>query len=105
MRCPINSLPEFSIALYRQCRLSVSNKKFDQTIYYFCICQCAAPKRWRAFDGKMTQVDTQYTIRAKELRDLYSSINLHYLNQEERLDVLLTLKHTVKVGTLTLNPY
>lgn len=53
----------------------------------------------------MTQVDTQYTIRAKELRDLYSSINLHYLNQEERLDVLLTLKHTVKVGTLTLNPY
>ncbi|XP_062404102.1 IQ and ubiquitin-like domain-containing protein isoform X2 [Sardina pilchardus] len=58
--------------------------------------KCAAPRRWRAFDGKVTEMDTQYTLRARELRDLYSSINLHYLCQEERLDVLLTLKHTVK---------
>lgn len=42
-------------------------------------------------------MDTPYTIRAKELRDIYNSINMKYLTQDERLDVLLTLKHTVKV--------
>nr|XP_046210872.1 IQ and ubiquitin-like domain-containing protein [Oncorhynchus gorbuscha] len=76
-------------------RIAAGERNYDKAVQAF-LEKCAAPKRWRAFDGKMTQVDTQYTIRAKELRDLYSSINLHYLNQEERLDVLLTLKHTVK---------
>ena len=42
-------------------------------------------------------MDTPFTIRAKELRDIYNSINMKYLTQDERLDVLLTLKHTVKV--------
>lgn len=60
--------------------------------------QCAAPKQWQASDGTMIQMDTPHTIRARELRDLYSSITLSYLSQEERLDVLLTLKHTVKVN-------
>lgn len=48
----------------------------------------------------MTQMDTPHTIRARELRDLYGSIILSCLSQEERLDVLLTLKHTVKVSLL-----
>lgn len=59
--------------------------------------QCAAPRRWRAFDGKVTEMDTQYTLRARELRDLYTSLSLHYLSREERQDILLTLKHTVQV--------
>uniref|UniRef100_W5NFY4 IQ motif and ubiquitin domain containing n=1 Tax=Lepisosteus oculatus TaxID=7918 RepID=W5NFY4_LEPOC len=58
--------------------------------------KCAEPKKWKAFDGKITEMDTQYTIRARELRDIYASINMKYLSQDERLDVLLTLKHTVK---------
>lgn len=58
--------------------------------------QAAAPKRWKGPDGKYTQMDTPYTIRAQELKDIYSSINMKYLTQDERLDVLLTLKHTVK---------
>ncbi|MBN3299907.1 IQUB protein, partial [Amia calva] len=60
------------------------------------ISQCAEPKKWKAFDGKITEMDTQYTIRARELRDLYASINMKHLARDERLDVLLTLKHTVK---------
>ena len=60
--------------------------------------QAAAPKKWKGQDGKTTEMDTPYTIRAKELRDIYNSINMKYLTQDERLDVLLTLKHTVKVG-------
>lgn len=59
--------------------------------------QAAAPKKWKGHDGKTTEMDTPYTIRAKELRDIYNSINMKYLTQDERLDVLLTLKHTVKV--------
>jgi hypothetical protein len=43
-------------------------------------------------------MDTPYTIRAKELQDIYNSINMKYLTQDERLDVLLTLKHTVKAS-------
>lgn len=42
-------------------------------------------------------MDTQFTIKAKELRDLYSSITQPHFTKDERLDVLLTLKHTVKV--------
>ena len=65
--------------------------------------KAAAPKRWKGPDGNTTQMDTPYTIRAQQLRDIYNTINMKYLTQDERLDVLLTLKHTVKVNTLELN--
>ncbi|XP_067933394.1 IQ motif and ubiquitin-like domain-containing protein, partial [Watersipora subatra] len=58
--------------------------------------KAAAPKKWRGPDGCYTEMDTPYTIRAQELRDIYNSICMKYLTQDERLDVLLTLKHTVK---------
>ncbi|KAJ7997673.1 hypothetical protein DPEC_G00214580 [Dallia pectoralis] len=74
---------------------AAGERNHDKAVQMF-LEKCASPKRWRAFDGKMTQMDTQNTIRAKELKDLYTSINLQYFSQEERLDVLLTLKHTVK---------
>lgn len=41
-------------------------------------------------------MDTPYTIRAQQLRDIYGTLSMKYLTQDERLDVLLTLKHTVK---------
>ncbi|CAB3986570.1 Hypothetical predicted protein [Paramuricea clavata] len=58
--------------------------------------KAASPKRWKAFDGKVTEMDTPYTLRAQELRDIFSSLSMKYLTQDERLDVLLTVKHTVK---------
>uniref|UniRef100_A0ABM5GG74 IQ motif and ubiquitin-like domain-containing protein n=1 Tax=Pogona vitticeps TaxID=103695 RepID=A0ABM5GG74_9SAUR len=58
--------------------------------------KCAAPKKWKAFDGKITEMDTQFTLRARELLEIYRSISMKDLPQDERLDVLLTLKHTVK---------
>ncbi|XP_057185182.1 IQ and ubiquitin-like domain-containing protein isoform X2 [Triplophysa rosa] len=58
--------------------------------------KCAEPKKWRAFDGKVTQMDTQFTIRGSELRDLYNSITQDEVTKDERLDVVLTIKHTVK---------
>lgn len=57
----------------------------------------AGPKRWVAFDGRTTEVDTPYTIRAKQLKDLYLTLSVGegQLGQEERLDALLSLKTTV----------
>nr|XP_016849365.1 PREDICTED: IQ and ubiquitin-like domain-containing protein isoform X2 [Anolis carolinensis] len=58
--------------------------------------KCAAPKKWKAFDGKITEMDTQFTLRARELLEIYRSISMKDLPEDERIDVLLTLKHTVK---------
>ncbi|KAM5303664.1 IQ motif and ubiquitin-like domain-containing protein isoform 2-T2 [Glossophaga mutica] len=57
--------------------------------------KCSAPKKWR-LDGKIIEMDTQFTLRARELQNIYKCIILKNLSQDERLDVLLTLKHTVK---------
>ncbi|XP_030072342.1 IQ motif and ubiquitin-like domain-containing protein [Microcaecilia unicolor] len=58
--------------------------------------KCSEPKRWKAFDGKCTEMYTPYTIRAQHLQDIYNTLNIKYLTLDERLDILLTLKHTMK---------
>ncbi|XP_012329523.2 IQ and ubiquitin-like domain-containing protein isoform X1 [Aotus nancymaae] len=58
--------------------------------------KCSAPKIWRTPNGKTIEMDTQFTIRARELQNIYKGIMLKNISQDERLDVLLTLKHTVK---------
>lgn len=54
------------------------------------------PKRWQLSDGDVAEVHTPFTTRAKELRELYNGLNLGMLNTDERLDVLLHVKWTVK---------
>jgi len=44
------------------------------------------------------ELDTPDTVRARQLRDIYNCINMKHVTQDERLDALLTLKHTVKVN-------
>ncbi|OCT89049.1 IQ and ubiquitin-like domain-containing protein [Xenopus laevis] len=73
-----------------------ANEENQQEAIQVLLNKCSEPKRWKAFDGKVTEMDTQYTIRARQLRDIYTSINTPYYNTDERLDVLLTLKLTVK---------
>ncbi|KFO28633.1 IQ and ubiquitin-like domain-containing protein [Fukomys damarensis] len=58
--------------------------------------KCSSPKTWRRPDGKIIEMDTQFTIRARELQNIYKCIRLQNISQDERLDILLTLKHTVK---------
>lgn len=67
-------------------------------LLYHCFVQAAAPRRWTAFDGGITEMNTPYTLRAEQLRDIYSTLVMQNLSQDERLDVLLTLKSTVKVS-------
>lgn len=76
-------------------KLAADEENRDKRIKGF-LNKAAAPKQWKAYDGKVTEMDTPYTIRAQELRDIYSTLSMKYLTQDERLDVLLTLKHTVK---------
>ncbi|NXN95348.1 IQUB protein, partial [Rhinopomastus cyanomelas] len=58
--------------------------------------KCAQPKRWKAYDGQTTEVDTQDTLRARDLFEIYRSIHMWQIPKDERKDVLLTLRRTVK---------
>merc|ERR1711981_253324 len=56
----------------------------------------ARPKVWAQSDGETTTVHTPFTTRAKELMELYNGLRLPLLTVDERLDVLLHVKWTVK---------
>ncbi|KAJ3282379.1 hypothetical protein HK104_010918 [Borealophlyctis nickersoniae] len=56
----------------------------------------ASPKRWPAAKGTIVHVDTPNTIRARELKDLYHALNIPLLSVDERLQILLHVKYTVK---------
>ncbi|NXJ23057.1 IQUB protein, partial [Dicrurus megarhynchus] len=64
--------------------------------FYKLFLKCAQPRRWKAFDGKITEMDTQNTLRGKELLEIYRSISTKDIPKDERTSVLLTLKCTVK---------
>eukprot|EP00759_Apiculatamorpha_spiralis_P016856 PhF_6_TR2314/c0_g1_i1/m.4084 len=51
----------------------------------------AGEKKWGTVN-----VETPYTLRAKELRDLYNGLQMRNVSIDERLDVLLHVKWTVK---------
>eukprot|EP01006_Ploeotia_vitrea_P030884 TRINITY_DN63196_c0_g2_i1.p1 TRINITY_DN63196_c0_g2~~TRINITY_DN63196_c0_g2_i1.p1 ORF type:complete len:486 (-),score=43.53 TRINITY_DN63196_c0_g2_i1:401-1858(-) len=57
----------------------------------------AAHKVWNhPKTGSQTVVETPFTVRAKELLDLYNGLQLRDLTIDERLDILLHVKWTVK---------
>lgn len=70
---------------------------FNSSEFYKLFLKCAQPRRWKAFDGKITEMDTQNSLRGKELLEIYHSINIKNIPKDERISVLLTLKWTVKV--------
>ncbi|XP_044851475.1 IQ and ubiquitin-like domain-containing protein isoform X1 [Mauremys mutica] len=76
-------------------KLNADEENQQKAILFF-LDKCAEPKRWKAYDGKITEMDTQFTLRSRELLEIYRSISMKDLPKDERLDVLLTLKHTVK---------
>ena len=56
----------------------------------------SVPKRWEMADGSIVEVHTPFTTRARELMQLYNGLQLPLLTTDERLDVLLHVKWTVK---------
>uniref|UniRef100_A0A7S0VK68 IQ motif and ubiquitin-like domain-containing protein n=1 Tax=Polytomella parva TaxID=51329 RepID=A0A7S0VK68_9CHLO len=58
--------------------------------------EMAKPKLFDLRNGNKVDVHTHFTTRAKELQQLYNGLNLPLLTVDERLDVLLHVKWTVK---------
>jgi len=54
------------------------------------------PQLWEMGDGTLREVQTPATARAKELADLYHGLTRPHLRVDERLDVLLHVKWTVR---------
>lgn len=54
------------------------------------------PKLWEQSNGEVQEVHTQFTVRAAELMDLYRGLQDLGVNVDERLDVLLNVKWTVR---------
>ncbi|XP_047126968.1 IQ motif and ubiquitin-like domain-containing protein isoform X3 [Hydra vulgaris] len=74
-------------------RINANSENLQEHILLF-LKKAAKPKFWRAFDGGKTEMYTNNTLRAEKLRDLYNSLQMNYLTQGEREDVLCTLKQT-----------
>ncbi|CAN0081824.1 unnamed protein product [Bubo scandiacus] len=83
------------IAAIGRHKLNADEENQQKAILHF-LDKCAQPKRWKAYDGKITEMDTQYTIHARELFEIYRSISMNDIPKDERIDVLLTLRRTVK---------
>ncbi|KXZ48110.1 hypothetical protein GPECTOR_30g205 [Gonium pectorale] len=58
--------------------------------------EMSRPKKFTLRNGGKVDVHTPFTTRAKELQQLYNGLNLPLLTVDERLDVLLHVKWTVK---------
>ncbi|XP_054862845.1 IQ and ubiquitin-like domain-containing protein isoform X2 [Amphiprion ocellaris] len=82
------------IATIGRHHITFQNNNYDEIVQHL-LDKSAAPHQWRAADGRLIEMDNQHTIRARELRDLYSNINLFTVSQEQRSHVLMTLKRTV----------
>lgn len=54
------------------------------------------PKSWLRSDNRFTEVHTPFTTRAKELMDIYNGLRTKNVTVDERLDILLNTKWTVK---------
>ena len=73
-----------------------AQKKMTQKVITKELDTMSSAKLWEMSDGTIKEVQTPATRRAKELADLYHGLNLTNLRVDERLDVLLHVKWTVK---------
>ncbi|XP_026724467.1 IQ and ubiquitin-like domain-containing protein isoform X2 [Athene cunicularia] len=92
------------IAAIGRHKLNADEENQQRAILHF-LNKCAQPKRWKAYDGKITEMDTQYTLHARELFEICRSISMNDIPKDERIDVLLTLRRTVKVPPDPLKLY
>ncbi|CAF1071317.1 unnamed protein product [Brachionus calyciflorus] len=83
------------IATIERYKIEANKENKEKNIQYL-LEKMSRPKTWKTKDGSITELDTPYSVRARELKDIFNSLNMNFLTQDERLDVLLTLKHTVK---------
>ncbi|NWV70374.1 IQUB protein, partial [Malurus elegans] len=73
-----------------------ANVENQQKAILHLLKKCAQPRRWKAFDGRITEMATQSSLRGKELLEMYISISAKDIPKDERRSVLLALKCIVK---------
>ncbi len=56
----------------------------------------ASPKEWLNSQGDFIEVITPFTTRAAELVQMYNGLKLRKVTDEQRVDILLNVKYTVK---------
>lgn len=66
-------------------------QRIDSMLQYM-----SRPKQWQMSDGGVKEVHTPFTIRAKELMDLYNGLKSNLSGVDERLDLLVHVKWTVQ---------
>ncbi|XP_057693499.1 IQ and ubiquitin-like domain-containing protein [Corythoichthys intestinalis] len=76
--------------------IAIWNNNYNKTVRKF-LDKSSAPHQWRGADGRMIEMDTPNTIRARELGDLYDCVAMSPVSQEQRLGILQCLKQTVEV--------
>jgi hypothetical protein len=81
----LQTIDRLQIHANQENKVTRINKRLDKM---------SSAKTWGA--TRSVQVETPSTIRARELKDLYNGLLLNGLSIDERLDVLLHVKWTVK---------
>ena len=76
-------------------KMSASKENHEERVQQ-ALAMMAAPKKWQMSDGDTLEVHTPFTTRAKELLELHRGLTMGELTTDERLDVLLHVKWTVK---------
>lgn len=79
-----------------QAAARIGKTMLDVSPAYLSVLQMSAPKKWEMQDGTVADVHTPFTTRARELMELYNGLRMAGLSIDERLDVLLHVKWTVK---------
>ncbi|XP_028304032.1 IQ and ubiquitin-like domain-containing protein isoform X3 [Gouania willdenowi] len=93
--CSLSEQETQFIAAIGRHHIFIQNNNYDKFVRNF-LEKSAAPLQWQAADGRMIEVDNPDTIRGRELRDLYNRVNQSAISHDQRLEVLMTLKNTVK---------
>ncbi|XP_019737359.1 IQ and ubiquitin-like domain-containing protein [Hippocampus comes] len=75
--------------------IAIKSNNYNKAVRKF-LDKSSTPHQWRAADGRLIEMDTPDTIRARELGDLYDCVAMSPVSQEQRLDILLCLKQTVE---------
>jgi hypothetical protein len=75
---------------------AVANKENREKRISEFMSALAQPKAWSTSTGDVVVVDTPFVVRARELRDLFLGLSEARIGRDERLELLLHVKYTVK---------
>ncbi|XP_061138646.1 IQ and ubiquitin-like domain-containing protein [Syngnathus typhle] len=75
--------------------IAIRSNNYNKAVRKF-LDKSSPAHRWRAADGRLIEMDTPDTIRARQLGDLYDCVAMSPVSPKQRLDILLCLKQTVE---------